>query len=311
MRMSVIIAAYNDAGRLPRSVAAVQAQSFTDWELIIANDGSTDDTLEVAQNLAGHDTRIRVIDLPHGGAARARNAAAEGARGTLIAIQDCDDYSLPTRLERQVTALGKQPSVGVIAAHVNRVGADGTVRGIVRMGPTSLEAFRTRRKDRPVYVINGTAMIRRDLFLESGGYPEDYHVGEDLALFSLRLAPRAEILVIPEPLVCIEIYEDSLSRRYAAEIVEADDIVRLNLTRIGEGLPELDYKTALGHLQRQPRLFALEARRRQLRHAWFAQAAARFSSGSPSGFPPMFLAAAIAPWWTARRLFSRVLSYMR
>jgi glycosyltransferase involved in cell wall biosynthesis len=309
--VSVIIAAYNDATRLPRSVASVQAQSFTDWELIIANDGSTDHTLTVAQHLASRDSRIRVLDLPHGGAARARNAAAEAARGTWLAIQDCDDYSLPTRLQRQIEALETEPTVGVVAAYVNRVAADGRVHGIAQMGPTSLEAFRRRRADRPVYVINGTAMIRRDLFIASGGYPEDYRVGEDLALFNLRLAPRADILVIPEPLVCVEMHEDSLSRRYADEIVEADDVVRLNLKRHSDGLPEADYRTALGYLRQRPSLVVAEHRRRQQRHAWFAQATARLSAGSVAGVPPLLLAFAIAPWWTTQRLFSRVFSYAR
>jgi len=309
--VSVIIAAYNDATRLPRSVASVQAQSFTNWELIIANDGSTDHTLTVAQHLASRDSRIRVLDLPHGGAARARNAAAEAARGTWLAIQDCDDYSLPTRLERQLEAIEAAPSVGVVAAYVNRVGTDGRVRGIAQMGPTSLDAFHRRRADRPIYVINGTAIIRRDLFLEAGGYPEDYRVGEDLALFNLRLAHLADILVIPEPLVCVEMHEDSLSRRYADEIVEADDVVRLNLKRHHDGLPEADYRTALGYLQERPSLVVIEHRRRQQRHAWFAQATARLSAGSVTGLPPLLLAFAIAPWWTTQRLFSRVFSYAR
>jgi len=306
--VSVIIAAYNDAGRLPRSIASVQAQSFTDWEVIIANDGSTDETLAVARELAAGDARIRVLDLPHGGAARARNAAAIIARGTWLAIQDCDDYSLPSRLERQLATLREQPSVGVLATYVNRVDADGKIWGVSEMGPTSIEAFRKLRHHRPAYVINGTAMIRRDLFIESGGYPEDYRVGEDLALYNLRLAPITDLLVIPEPLVCVEMHDDSLSRRYADEIVEADDVVRLNLKRLRDGLAETGYQSALYELDQQPRLVVIERRRRQLRHAWFAQAATRFSSGSPAGIPPLFMAFAVAPWWTAQRLFSRVFS---
>ncbi len=307
--VSVVIAVYNDAGRLPRSVASIQDQSFTGWELLIADDGSTDDTLEVANDLARRDSRIRVLDLAHGGAAHARNAAAAAARGTWLAIQDCDDYSVPFRLERQLAALGEHPSVGVIASYANRVDADGAVWGVSEMGPTSLEAFRKRPGDRPVYIINGTAVIRRDLFLESGGYPEDYHVNEDLALYNLRLAPRADIVVIPEPLVCVEMHGDSLSRQYAHEIVESDDIVRLNLERLRQGLPEADYEVAAAQLGREPLLRSVARRRRQLRHAWFAQAAAHLSAHSPEGILPLLLAFAIAPVWTVRRLARRVSLY--
>src|SRR5690606_20691646 len=131
--------------------------------------------------LAQEDPRIRVLDLPHGGAAAARNAAAREARGEWLAIQDCDDYSVPSRLARQLSVLQDHPSVGVLGTHANRVSPEGQPLGATRMGPTTLELFRKRRTLRPTYIINGTVMMRRDLFLEAGGYPEDYRVGEDLA----------------------------------------------------------------------------------------------------------------------------------
>jgi len=309
--VSVLLAVYNDAKRLRRSVSSIQQQTFQDWELLIANDGSTDDTLRVAHSLAREDPRIRVCDLPHRGAAQARNSAAAIARGAWLLIQDCDDYSAPERIETLLRVADEHPSAGVIASYATRVSSAGQALGLLQMGPTSLEEFKKARTDRPFYVINGTAMMRRDLFLKVGGYPVDYRVGEDLALFNLRMASQCDVLVLPEPLVFVEMHQGSLSRKYANEIVESDDIVQFNLARIRRGESVLSYGESLEQLNKLSQIHTMARKRRQLRHAWFSRGIALASSYSPSGLGWLFLALTIAPLWTAQRLAPRILSVMR
>jgi glycosyltransferase involved in cell wall biosynthesis len=304
--VSVIIAVYNDAKRLPRSVESVKAQSVSDWEIVIADDGSTDDSLTVANQLASEDPRVRVVPIAHGGVARARNAAARVARGKWLAIQDSDDYSHPDRLERQVAVAERYPSVGVVGSFGQRVSSSGRRLGVVPQGPTTIDAFRMLRLTTPTYVINGTALIRRDLFVEVGGYPEDYVVSEDLALYSLRLASRCDILVIPEALVSIEMHQDSLSRSRAKEIVEADDVIRLNLARIARGEPTLGYRDSLAELSRQPLIKVLLRQRRELRHRWLAQGIALLVARSPRALGPLALATLVAPVWTMKHVISRI-----
>lgn len=103
--VSILMPALNAAAFLPRAVASVVAQTRQDWELIIADDGSTDDTPGLARDLARADPRIRVLPAPETGprgAAAARNRAMEVARGRYLAFLDADDEWLPEKLARQL-----------------------------------------------------------------------------------------------------------------------------------------------------------------------------------------------------------------
>ncbi|MDA5092865.1 glycosyltransferase family 2 protein [Aliiroseovarius sp. KMU-50] len=101
--VSVIIPCFNAARYLERTIASVQAQSFADWEILLADDASTDGTLELAHSLAKSDPRIRVLEaIENGGAARARNRAMQAASGRYLAFLDADDCWRPEKLEHQI-----------------------------------------------------------------------------------------------------------------------------------------------------------------------------------------------------------------
>ena len=103
--VTVIIPVYNSAATLPRAIASVLAQTLASFELLVVDDGSTDQTLMVAQREAARDGRVTVIALPqNGGKARAMNHASGRANGRWIAVLDADDQFLPTRLEQAVRA---------------------------------------------------------------------------------------------------------------------------------------------------------------------------------------------------------------
>ena len=104
--VSVIMPAYNCADFLPAAVASVRAQTVNNWELIIVDDHSGDDTLAVAQQLAASDSRIRVLANEQNlGVSLTRNRAIAEARGAFIACLDSDDLWLPQKLEIQISAL--------------------------------------------------------------------------------------------------------------------------------------------------------------------------------------------------------------
>lgn len=93
---------------LAETLDSLRAQTLTNWEAIIVNDGSTDDTLAIAQRYAELDSRIRVIDQPNGGISRARNAAIMVSLGEAVALLDGDDLWFPEKLERQLACLREQ-----------------------------------------------------------------------------------------------------------------------------------------------------------------------------------------------------------
>jgi len=102
-KVSIITPAYNASEYLPETVASVKGQTFTDWEMIIVDDCSKDDTYQVACSLAEEDTRIKVLQhKQNGGVAVARNTALDAATGDYIAFLDSDDLWMPDKLEKQL-----------------------------------------------------------------------------------------------------------------------------------------------------------------------------------------------------------------
>src|SRR5207249_2147019 len=114
--VSVVIPCYKLARYLPEAVASVVAQTFRDWELIIVNDGSPDETSEVARRLiAEHGgARIQLIEQANAGLSAARNAGIRAGRGKYVLPLDADDKLDSTMLERAVALVEQRPEVGII-----------------------------------------------------------------------------------------------------------------------------------------------------------------------------------------------------
>ena len=102
--VTVIVPCYQQGGYLPESIGSVQAQTHRNWEAIIVDDGSTDDTGAIALRLCAADARIRYLHKPNGGLSSARNAGLDAATGRWIQFLDADDLILPRKLERQLAA---------------------------------------------------------------------------------------------------------------------------------------------------------------------------------------------------------------
>jgi glycosyltransferase involved in cell wall biosynthesis len=114
----VVLPAFNAARTLPRAIESILRQTCRDWELILVDDGSADDTLAVAQACAAQDSRIRIVRQAHGGIVASLNAGIAWARAPLIARMDADDESHPERLTAQLALMEKQTSVGVVGSLV-------------------------------------------------------------------------------------------------------------------------------------------------------------------------------------------------
>lgn len=111
--VSVIVPCYNQARFLPETLESVVSQSFQDWECVIINDGSTDNTIDVAQTYSSRDPRFRLVTKPNGGLSSARNRGLLEAKDKWIQFLDSDDILLPEKLEKQVTLLdlAKKPAL--------------------------------------------------------------------------------------------------------------------------------------------------------------------------------------------------------
>ena len=196
-RVTAIIGAYNNAGTLERAIDSLLAQSVGDLELIVIDDGSHDDSPTIAREAAARDRRVRAVALGENlGISRSLNRALGLARAAVVAIQDADDYSEPTRLERQLELLEQEPDVAVVGCRMREVDERGRelsprtrfVAGDVR---AALLHFNP--------IPNTSATMRRDRVLEVGGYDPRYRYAMEHDLW-LRLAERYRIVALDEVL---------------------------------------------------------------------------------------------------------------
>ena len=198
--VSVILPTCNRRELLPRSMGSVLAQGFTDFELIVVDDASTDGTGEFIRGLG--DPRIVYLPLPSNrGQAAARNAGIRAARAPFVAFQDSDDEWLPDKLAPQVEALCADASVAMVYGDLLRVPRTGE--------PYVLEAPALRRgkvvDGRPnLYASYGlgiqTCVIRANVLARTRGFDERMRCFEDLELF-LRITRRHRSLRLPRALV--------------------------------------------------------------------------------------------------------------
>lgn len=145
--VSVITPVYNAALWLPETLASVQAQTFTDWEHVLVDDGSTDGSLELLQSAARQDARFRVLQSPRNvGPSTARNLALVAARARYIAFLDADDLWLPQKLARSIEWMVKN-SYSFIYHDYRHMSTDGTLVGGLIKAPELLDirTLHTRR----------------------------------------------------------------------------------------------------------------------------------------------------------------------
>ena len=210
--ISVVLPAYNAEKYLDQAVRSILAQTFTDFELIIVDDGSSDKTLAIAHNLANDlaDPRIRVIaNKENRGIPKTRNIGWKAATGEFIAHQDADDYSHPTRLEKQIAYLRKNPKVGVLGTNRQTLNRKGKIRDHKPMPEQAVFDDLLHRN----VVISASAMIRRSVLEQAGGYDEWFPTCEDYDLW-LRIADRiAWIRSLPDALYVIREHGDSTTTK--------------------------------------------------------------------------------------------------
>lgn len=223
INISVVIPLYNKEKAIARTVESVLKQTKPDFELIIVNDGSTDNSLAVAQQLALQDSRLRIIDKPNGGVSSARNTGIKAASGEYIALLDGDDTWDPTFLEEQVRLIEDFPKAGLWGVNYAFVrsgipypcqqGMGAGFRGYVE------NYFGTKHND---LFCSSSVMIRKNVFEQVGYFDERIAASEDLDMW-FRIILHFPIVYYDKVLVY---YQQDAENRVAY-----DTGVRVPLTR--------------------------------------------------------------------------------
>lgn len=188
--VSIIVPCYNGGGYLDNLMAALERQTFRDFEIIIIDDGSTDNL--TIRKLAELEDRVRVIHQPNRGLPAARNAGAREARADILFMHDCDDSVEPAFLAETVPVLQAAPAdVGMVTVHMRMVGAQS---GVSRRYFNRFDLLFTNTM--------GTGLVmRKECWRRVGGYDETMRVGYEDWDFSLKLVEAGyRCLEIPKPL---------------------------------------------------------------------------------------------------------------
>jgi glycosyltransferase involved in cell wall biosynthesis len=212
-RVSVVMPLYNYAQWVGRAIESVKAQTFTDWELIVVDDGSEDDGAAVAEGYAAKDGRICVYRRPHKGLSTTRNFGYWQARGDYVCVLDPDDQYLPHKLEQQVTYMDARPKVGLTYADAVRED-NGQVWTNYEHGEFSFEEF-CRRNLIPCQSV----MVRRSTLTIVGGAPLDLTFAEDWHLW-LRVAAISQVERIPGANYIINVHENQMTQIFEARAKE-------------------------------------------------------------------------------------------
>lgn len=191
-RVSVITPCYNQGAYIGECLESLIAQTYPNWECLIMDDGSTDDSQQIARHYADQDARIRWATQPNQGPSAARNHAIALTEGEFILPLDADDCIDSTYLAKAVELLVSRPEIKLVYSRCQMFGS--------REGEMELRKYSFTELMRG-NIITNTAMYRRSDFLKSPGYDVKMRVGwEDWEFYLSLLSPEDEIFQIDEPL---------------------------------------------------------------------------------------------------------------
>lgn len=224
-RVSIIMAVYNGERHLRECMDSILGQSFEDFEFIIVDDGSTDETSTI---LNGYDDPriVRIVNTINVGLTRSLNRALKECRGQFIARQDADDIAIECRLETQLKYLEQNPHVGVLGSQMDMIDTSGRVTGRYELPlSNSLIAWRLffgRSMAHP------TVMMRKAIIENAGGYDPSLECAQDVELWA-RLVLGTQLENLPQSLYRYRERLDSISRTRSEAQLSASMTARQRL----------------------------------------------------------------------------------
>jgi O-antigen/teichoic acid export membrane protein/glycosyltransferase involved in cell wall biosynthesis len=227
--VSVVIATHNYGRFLGNALDSALGQTFDDFEAIVVDDGSTDNTPSVVLPYL-RDERIRYERTERRGQPRAKNLGIQLARAPLIAFLDADDVWLPTKLDRQVAVFREDPEVGVVYTRRLLIDEDGWELEYAQ--PPLYRGWVLPRIFRHNFICFSSSVVRRRVFEEVGAFDEELALSIDYELW-LRVARHYRFDYVNQPLVLYRTGHDSLSRRKRERVHTANAIIHRFLDEYG------------------------------------------------------------------------------
>ncbi len=264
-KVSVVIVTYNCARYLPIAVESILRQTFSDLELIVIDNASTDGTRQFLDSVT--DPRLVRINNPRNGGPQAANLALPVARGRYLARLDADDVALPDRLRQQFEFMEAHPDIGLCGSAYEEIDENGKHRN---QSAVVQDAAEIRwQLGWQNFIGHSTVMARTQLVTSLGGYREDLWCVQDYDLIS-RIALNSKVTMLPDCLVQYRVYSNSITHVRNEEMLRTSlqvsvshlekslgatlgtntPIAAIRIMRQLECPPDTDWQAALGLISR-------------------------------------------------------------
>jgi len=242
--VSIVMPAFNAAEFLDDAVSSILNQTFRDFEFIIVDDASTDETPDILQKYAEADGRVRVYRQGKEGMIAALNRGCRMACGEFIARMDADDISLPRRIELQRKFLERHPEIGILGTWAARIDENGSIIGMAC--PSSNPRLLKWEHFFGICVIHPTVMMRRKILEKLDFYRPGAVHAEDRDLW-LRASTITEFSNVPEILLKYRVWRKSTSKRLREDYL--DNAIQLGTRFISEFLHDAVSSDAVAGLR--------------------------------------------------------------
>lgn len=238
-RVSALIAAFNAEDFVQEAAESVLAQTMTDLELIVLDDGSTDNTLEILERVAATDPRMRVMSRENKGLSQSRCDLIDAALAPYFAIMDADDICMPNRFELQLARLEADPELVAVSGQCLFIDPEGWP---IRTNdlPIDHNTIDTRHMEMPPIcsMAQPAVMVRRTAMEQIGGYHHDYPYAEDVDMY-LRLAEIGKLANLEDVVLKYRLHPKSVG--HAFRKVQLESAIRAgHHARARRGLPPYD-----------------------------------------------------------------------
>jgi hypothetical protein len=206
---------YNGERFLDQAINSIRIQSYSEFEFVIVDDGSTDATPTILSAHATADSRIRILRQENRGLIESLNRGFAAATGTYIARMDADDLAKPYRLEKQLDFLNKNPSIGLVGGAVEIIDAEARVLGTIRL-PSEPKRVRRHMRELGCALAHPTVLFSRSILRDLGGFRKAYRHAEDYDLW-LRMLEKVDLANLDEVLLGYRRHEASISFKNAKQ----------------------------------------------------------------------------------------------
>jgi glycosyltransferase involved in cell wall biosynthesis len=239
--VSILMPVYNAAPFLRQAVDGILDQTFRDFELILVNDGSTDDSEKIIRSYS--DSRIRLHNQPNAGVARALNKALELAEGQYIARHDADDFSPPDKLEKQVRFLETHPDFVLCSTQTAFMTERGKIAWDYRQPHNDYfgteAAITVKREHFNPYspITHGCVLVRADIMRSFNGYRTEFKTAEDVDLW-LRILQKHKMAVLKGCSYFLRLNKNSATRRHGSKNKLFRDVAFQYYDQRAQGSPD-------------------------------------------------------------------------